>query len=157
MSINGYRDDRPEHNERQPAIDIEAAAERLRAAMSEAEERADAITDEDIKRNLNDLLVRAGVRRPEDGVPTIEEIDLDLFRLSWEIEYGAAGAAPAVRGDANTGHSCRRILHDDTFEELHGSRAVGVRPGAAHRRGGRRRGRNPVGYRYRGRRGRGRR
>jgi hypothetical protein len=122
VSINDHRDDRPDHDERQPAIDIEAAGERLRAAIGEADERADAITDEDVKRNLNELLVRAGVRRPEDGAPTIEEIDLDLFRLSWEIEYGAASATSAVRGDAGTGRSCRRVLRDDTFEELHGRR-----------------------------------
>jgi hypothetical protein len=118
MTINGYPDDQSEHDQ----SEHRAAAERLSAAMSEAQERAAALTDEDVKRNLNNLLIRAGVRAPEDGGPTIEEIDLDLFRLSWEIEYGSAGSAPAVRGDAGPGRSCRRVLRDDAFEELHGSR-----------------------------------
>ena len=120
MPANDYRDDRSGSSGRLPATDIEAAAERLRAAISAADERADAITEQDARRSLNDLLVRAGVRPPEDGEPVIEEIDLDLFRLSWEIEYGTASAALAVRGDADTGRSCRLVLRDDTFEELHG-------------------------------------
>jgi hypothetical protein len=120
VAINDHRDDRSDQNGRPPATDIEAAAERLQAAMSEAAERADALTDDDVRRSLDDLLARAGVRRPEDGAPTIEEIDLDLFRLTWEIEYGAESALSPMRGDVDAKRSCRRVLRDDTFEELHG-------------------------------------
>jgi hypothetical protein len=91
-------------------LDVEERLARLKSSATASES------------DLNEMLIRAGTRHPEDSAPTIEEIDLDLFRLSWEIEYGAASATPTVRGDADTSRSCRRVLRDDTFEELHGRR-----------------------------------
>ncbi|WP_238009510.1 hypothetical protein KZZ52_27080 [Dactylosporangium sp. AC04546] len=94
----------------------DTAADALRDALQRVDDRVDGLTPADVTDRLTALLASAGAR-PE---PAIDDLDLDLVLLSWEVEFAAGGTTASVRGNGPDERPGRIPLHDEIFEQLHG-------------------------------------